>query len=158
MSDCWDKGSQKALCAADISATRTNANTSMVHGTLQRTVFPRLASHFEDFITYVAYVLVSNLALKARDHGGNVSMITSYYIILHHDASGIRLRHATLLETHMPAPSEDMVAAVTNGPAAGIATTSDAQPQIDVLDVERIGEARWLSKFWEWIWHTWVKY
>ena len=71
MSDCWDKGSQKALCAADISATRTNANTSMVHG------FPRLASHFEDFITYVAYVLVSNLALKARDHGGNVSMITS---------------------------------------------------------------------------------
>jgi hypothetical protein len=49
----------------------------MVHGTLQRTVFPRLASHFEDFITYVAYVLVSNLALKARDHGGNVSMITS---------------------------------------------------------------------------------
>ena len=39
--------------------------------------FPRLASHFEDTITYVAYVLVSNLALKARDHGGNVSMITS---------------------------------------------------------------------------------
>ena len=51
-----------------------------------------------------------------------------------------------------------MVAAVTNGPAAGIATTSDAQPQIDVLDVERIVEARWLSKLWEWIWHTWVKY
>ena len=58
----------------------------------------------------------------------------------------------------MPAPSEDMVAAVTNGPAAGIATTSDAQPQIDVLDVERIGEARWLSKFWGGIWHTGVKY
>ena len=47
--------------------------------------FPRLASHFEDFITYVAYVLVSNLALKARDHGGNV---VNDYIILHHDASG----------------------------------------------------------------------
>ena len=87
VSDCWDKGSQKALCAADISATRTNANTSMVHGTLQRTVFPRLASHFEDFITYVAYVLVSNLALKARDHGGNVSMITSYYIMMHQATS-----------------------------------------------------------------------
>lgn len=39
-------------------------------------VSQELASHFEDFITYVAYVLVSNLALKARDHGGNVSMIT----------------------------------------------------------------------------------
>ena len=29
VSDCWDKGSQKALCAADISATRTNAHMSM---------------------------------------------------------------------------------------------------------------------------------
>ena len=46
-----------------------------VHGTLQCTVFSRLASNFEDFITYVAYVLVSNLALKTRHHGGNVSMI-----------------------------------------------------------------------------------
>ena len=58
--------------------------------------------------------------------------------MLHHVATCcnlmhyIMLHHATLLETRMPAASEDMVAAVTNGPAAGIATTSDAQLQIDV--------------------------
>ena len=126
-----------------------------VHGTFQCTAFSRLASHVEDFITYVAYVLVSNIVLKTRDHGGNVSMISktekyawklllqphslhhfnSFYIMMHHAPSC----SLALLETHMPAPSEDMVAAVTNGPAAGIATTSDAQLQIDVLDVERIG-------------------
>ena len=72
----------------------------MVHGTLQRTVFPRLASHFEDFITYVAYVLVSNLALKARDHGGNVSMITSYYIMMHQESGYIMLPYLKLICQH----------------------------------------------------------
>ena len=64
-----------------------------VHGTLQRTDFRRVASHFADFITYVSYVLVSNVALKALR---TPRQLVNVYIM--HASACIML---PVLETHV---------------------------------------------------------